>query len=481
MIGLALLPAFAAPAAASASTISTDASHVYFDSRPGDRVSMGVNAGADGELGTAAFFVPLPNSGHVAPATADANCRTAGGARCKLVGEIDVLAGSQDDFLRIDSGGGQLVVFRAGGGDDRAFVSTLTNTRFDAFGEGGDDDLSGGGGIDNLDGGAGDDLLTPIGAFDSVTGGPGFDTVRIAGGGVTVTLDDLDNDGRAGETQNIHSDVEKVVGTAEADDLSGSAGADTLDGGDGGDTLNGLGGADTLIGNLGGDTIRARDGAADTISCGPGDDRVFADPADSVGADCETVLYADADQDGFDARRDCDDANPAIHPGATDVAGNGVDEDCSGADTPAPANPGTTPVPDTTPIPDATPIATPVSTAPARLQARVVYRWDLGARWSRVVQLSVRDAPKGARVTLRCSGRGCPFKTRSKKLPNGRGELAKAFKKRRLKQGAVVDVMIGAPRTIAKVVRFTVVGKHKLPRQQQLCRPPGVRAPQVCR
>jgi hypothetical protein len=475
-IGLALLLALAAPAAASASTISTDDDHVYFNSRPGDLISMGVNTGADGELGTAAFFVPLPNSDHVAPGTGDANCRTAGGARCKLVGEIDVLAGSQADFLRVDSGGGQLVVFRAGGGNDRAFVSTLTSTRFNAFGEGGDDDLSGGNGIDNLDGGAGNDQLTPVGAFDTVTGGPGFDTVHMPAGGVTVTLDDLNNDGKAGETQNIHSDVEKVVGTADADDLAGSGGANTLDGGAGGDTLNGLGGADTLIGNLGEDTIRARDGVADTISCGPGDDRVFADPADNVGADCESVLYADGDQDGVDARRDCDDANPAVHPGATDVPGNGVDEDCSGADLPAPEPAGPAP----TPTPVATPVISGSGSPPTRLQARVVYRWGLGVKWSRVVQLSVRDAPKGARVTLRCSGGGCPFKTRAKKLPNGRAELAKAFRQRRLKKGAVVDVVISAPQLVAKVVRFTVVGKRKLPRQQQLCRPPGVRAPQVC-
>ena len=44
---------------------------------------------------------------------------------------------------------------------------------------------------------------------------------------------------------------------------------------------------------------------------------------------------ADRDHDGYSARLgggDCDDRDPAINPGAIDVPGNGVDEDCDGAD-----------------------------------------------------------------------------------------------------------------------------------------------------
>jgi hypothetical protein len=42
----------------------------------------------------------------------------------------------------------------------------------------------------------------------------------------------------------------------------------------------------------------------------------------------------DRDQDGFTDDVDCDDFNPAIYPGANDPAGDGLDQDCDGQDTP---------------------------------------------------------------------------------------------------------------------------------------------------
>ncbi len=67
-------------------------------------------------------------------------------------------------------------------------------------------------------------------------------------------------------------------------------------------------------------------GAAET--CGNGVDE------DCDGQVDEGCACADADLDGFTSATcggtDCDDTNAAIHPGAAEVCGNGVDEDCDG-------------------------------------------------------------------------------------------------------------------------------------------------------
>ena len=60
-----------------------------------------------------------------------------------------------------------------------------------------------------------------------------------------------------------------------------------------------------------------------------GDALIDCSDPDCVNApDC----FLDNDNDGFFASSDCDDNNPFIYPGATEIANDGIDQDCNGED-----------------------------------------------------------------------------------------------------------------------------------------------------
>ena len=259
---------------------------------------------------------------------------------------VTVFGGTGDDQIK---GWGEKDVLHGEAGNDR--LSGYQGDD-ELFGGDGNDVLDAYSGADKLHGGSGDDLLHPDGyedpSADVVDGGPGVD--RIESDYSTRTLGDPEpnlffslgggaDDGRPGEHDDIRgvenltlSKAAKVVGTDAAEyvklhqvgddgDLAGLGGDDELRGGDGADKIDGGAGADKLDGGFGDDTItggpgrdrisadlaggdcgplwckiphgndvvEARDGEADSVSCGVGDDRVVADAADTVAADCETI------------------------------------------------------------------------------------------------------------------------------------------------------------------------------------------------
>jgi hypothetical protein len=167
-----------------------------------------------------------------------------------------------------------------------------------------------------------------------------------------------------------------------------------------------------------------------------------------------TPTPVDRDGDGFSPPADCDDTNSTVWPGAREIAGNGIDDDCSGGD------------------------------KPGKILAPVPYDWTGTKTGARLNRLRVTDAPPGSALEVRCTGgkrRGCPFKRRSVTLkPDGSASMTKLFKKA-FRKGAVLEVWLTAPNSIGKVVRFEVErGRDRRPRGRTLCLQPGAAKPGKC-
>jgi Ca2+-binding RTX toxin-like protein len=154
-----------------------------------------------------------------------------------------------------DNDGTTAAVIRGTADDDRL------------LGTAGDDSLFGRAGNDRLYGFEGDDYVDGEDGSDRLHGGAGNDTIA----------------GRKGD--------DTIWGDAGNDKITGDRGRDRIFGGAGNDTIFGNYDADTIDGGPGDDRINVVHGGIDRVTCGAGDDVVFADPGDVVAKDCESVRH----------------------------------------------------------------------------------------------------------------------------------------------------------------------------------------------
>ena len=136
--------------------------------------------------------------------------------------------------------------------------------------------------------------------------------------------------------------------------------------------------------------IDARDGRDDSIDWGPGNDVVYADAAD-FAENCE--IAPDRDGDGYLNEADCAPDNAAISPGAGEIIGNPVDEDCKNG-------------------PLYARVVSPVSYSIKRQASRNRMRFT---------KVTVGEIKPGDKIEIRCStkARGCPF---TKKTVTGKSK-----------------------------------------------------------
>jgi len=354
-----------------------------------------------------------------------------------------------------------------GNGGDDTVSGTPNNDRL--FGDAGVDTLDGSGGNDLLDGGPGENYLYDGPGDDTVVGGPNQDSFHpgpgrdtYSGGDgnsdyidygprtspVTITLDGQPDDGEAGEGDNVGADIESAYGGSGNDRIVGGPNGNTLRGGPGNDSITGGSGEQRIEGNEGDDTIEARDGVFDSIDCGPGNDTVLADLGDSTTG-CE--IAPDRDGDGTANEADCAPDNATVHPGAGEIFGNAVDEDCKNG--------------------------------PGYFKVFAGYSFDIARRSRparvRFTSLRLSGLRIGDRVEVRCTGRGCAFKKAIRNARAANLNITPLFKRRYLRAGTIVEIRVLRANHVGRVVRLRVTKTPRVTRSLS-CLGVGATRPGVC-
>jgi len=96
--------------------------------------------------------------------------------------------------------------------------------------------------------------------------------------------------------------------------------------------------------------------------------------------------------------------------------------------------------------------------------------------------LTVQQVPVGARITVRCKGRGCPIKSeRRVAVSSKRGAAPVEFRRfeRSLRFGVTLEILVSQPGEIGKYTRFAV-RRGKLPARVDMCLDPAGVKPLVC-
>ena len=156
-----------------------------------------------------------------------------------------------------------------GDGDDTITFDDTIGVPLRIEGRGGNDTITGGAGADTILAGAGDDVIDGGRGADLIFGDAGNDTLTYASrtADLVIFMDGADNDGEAGERDNVDGTVDMILGGRGNDriDAQGQPGGKAIYGNDGNDTLTGGDGDDRLNGGFGDNHLRGAAGDDDLL------------------------------------------------------------------------------------------------------------------------------------------------------------------------------------------------------------------------
>ena len=303
LVAAAVATVALSPSAASAATVELVDGTVVFTAAPGERnaVSAGTRVlGPPLRLGIVDSGAPLTVRGTGCTAL-DAHTAVCGDETTATTLPVAIDLGEADDTLFYEEiAGRRELTVRGGAGDDTIRVGSATGFDPVVYGGPGDDTLTANmnvSGTPVLLGGKGDDLLRNIGGSGALMyGEAGEDRLfcecfAFGGGDPSYRLDG----GKDDDAYSFSVFDDALVGTTSM--IVPGPGLDTLDGSDAPESFSfAFSGCGRCVEQVRGsgfdDDIDARNGLADTVSCGAGDDHVLADRRDKVAGDCESVARA---------------------------------------------------------------------------------------------------------------------------------------------------------------------------------------------